>query len=216
MRQPRTKSEIPVKRSVSAILLFFLAFTLLAQSKPDADKEYRAKNYGAAVDICVVEIKKGSATVNTYNILLWSLNRQKRYRETITYGTQGLKKFKDMRIVESMGVAYYYLGNYESALANFKTYVAAQPEGVFIDDVYFYMGEIYIRQGEFNNADIALTTAVHHYPKSAMWWTRLGYAREQAGFYESALKAYDQALVINKNYADAKTGRERVAAKQNS
>ena len=205
-----------MKRSVSAILLFFLAFSLSAQTRPDAAKEYRAKNYGAAVDICVAEIKAGSATVNTYNILLWSLNRQKRYREAITYGTQGLKKFKDMQIVESMGVAYYYLGNYDKALANFKTYVAAQPEGTFIDDVYFYMGEIYIRAGEFNNADIALTTAVHHYPKSAMWWTRLGYAREQAGFYESALKAYDQALSINKNYADAKTGRERVAAKLNS
>ena len=132
------------------------------------------------------------------------------------YGNQGSKKYRDMRIIESMGVAYYYLGDYDRALANLKTYAAELPDGSFIDDVYFFMGEIYIRKGEFNNADIALTTAVHHYPKSAMWWTRLGYAREEAGYFDGALKAYDQALKINKNYADAKAGHDRVAAKLKS
>lgn len=211
------KSESIVKRSFSVILLLFLAFTLAAQeAKPDAAKEYKAKNYESAVDICLAEINAGKYTVDTYNILLWSLNRQKRYRETITYGQQASKKYRDMRIVESMGVAYYYLANYDRALSSFKTYAAALPEGSFIDDVYYFMGEIYIRKSEFNNADIALTTAVHHYPKSAMWWARLGYAREQAGSYESALAAYDQALAINKNNAEAKGGRDRVAPKLNS
>ena len=207
---------MPVKRAVSAFLFLFLAFTLMAQTKPDALKEYRAKQYGTAVDICLAEIKAGTYTVDTYNILLWSLNRQKRYRETITYGNQASKKYRDMRIIESMGVAYYYVGNYDRALSNFKTYAAELPEGSFIDDVYYFLGEIYIKQNEFNNADIALTTAVHHYPKSAMWWARLGYAREQAGSFEAALAAYDQALSINRNQAEAKSGRDRVAAKLNS
>ena len=211
------KSEISVKKSFSVILLLFLAVSLFAQNaKPDAAKEYRDKNFAAAVDICLVEINEGRATVDTYNILLWSLNRQKRYRDTITYGQQASKKYRDMRIIESMGVAYYYLGNYDRALANLKTYAAELPSGTFIDDVYYFLGEIYIRKGEFNNADIALTTAVHHYPRSAMWWARLGYAREQTGSFESALAAYDQALKINKNNAEAKSGRDRVAAKLNS
>ena len=206
-----------MKKTLSALLLLFLVFSLSAQNtKPDAAKEYKAKNYETAVDICLSEIKAGKYTVDTYNILLWSLNRQKRYRETINYGNQASKKYRDMRIIESMGVAYYYTGNYDRALANFKTYAGELPEGSFIDDVYYFLGEIYIRKGEFNNADIALSTAVHHYPKSAIWWTRLGYAREQAGSFEGALKAYDQALKINKNNAEAKSGRDRVAAKLNS
>ena len=109
---PGTKSEISVKRSVSVLLLLFLSFALFAQTKPDAVKEYKAKNYDSAVDICLDEIKSGKYTVDTYNILLWSLNRQKRYKETIAHGNQGLKKYRDMRIIESMGVAYYYTGNY--------------------------------------------------------------------------------------------------------
>lgn len=206
-----------VKKSFSVILLLFLVFSLFAQeAKPDAAKEYRAKNYGAAVDICLAEINEGSATLDTYNVLLWSLNRQKRYRDTITYGQQASKKYRDMRIIESMGVAYYYLGNYDRALTNFKAYAAELPTGAFIDDVYYFLGEIYIRKGEFNNADIALTTAVHHYPRSAMWWARLGYAREQALSFDAALAAYDQALKINKNNAEAKSGHDRVAAKLNS
>lgn len=213
---PRTKSELSVKKTVSVILLLLLAFSLFAQTKPDAAKEYKAKNYKSAVDICLAEIKAGKSTADTYAILLWSLNRQKRYKETITYGNQGLKKYNDMRIIETMGVAYYYNGDDDRALANLKTYAAELPEGSFIDDVYFFMGEIYIRKGEFNNADIALTTAVYHYPKSAMWWSQLGYAREQTGSFESALAAYDQALKINKNYADAKAGHDRVAAKLKS
>ena len=216
-RPQHRKSDTAVKRALSIILLLFLSFGLYAQNaKPDAAKEYQAKNYQAAADICIAEINSGKYTVDTYNILLWSLNKQKRYREVITYGNQGSKKYRDMRIIESMGVAYYYLNNYDRALTNFKTYAAELPEGSFIDDVYFYMGEIYIRKGEFNNADIALSTAVHHYPKSAMWWTRLGYAREQAGSFEGALKAYEQALQINKNYADAKSGRDHMAAKLKS
>ena len=206
-----------MKRALSVLLLLLLTFSLYAQNaKPDAAKEYRAKNYESAVDICLAEIKTGKYTVDTYNILLWSLNRQKRYRETINYGNQASKKYRDMRIIESLGVAYYYVGNYERALSSFKTYAGELPEGTFIDDVYYFMGEIYIRQKEFNNADIALSTAVHHYPKSAMWWARLGYAREQAESYEGALQAYDQALKINKNNAEAKSGHDRVAAKLNS
>ena len=205
-----------MKRPVSVILLLFLAFTLFAQTRPDAAKEYKAKNYGTAVDICISEIKADKSTADTYAILLWSLNRQKRYREAVNYGNQGLKKYNDMRLVESQGVAYYYLGSYDQALASLKSYAAELPEGSFIDDVYYFLGEIYIRRGEFQNADIALTTAVHHYPKSAVWWARLGYAREQAGFYEGALAAYDQALKINKNNAEAKSGRDRVVAKLKS
>ncbi len=206
-----------MKRFLSAVLLLSFAFSLHAQNaKPDAAKEYRAKNYKSAVDICLDEINADNYTVDTYTILLWSLNRQKRYRETITYGQQASKKYRDMRIIETMGVAYYYTGNYTRALSNFKTYAAALPEGAFIDDVYYFMGEIFIRQNEFNNADIALSTAVHHYPKSAMWWTRLGYAREQAGSFQAALDAYDRALAINRKYADAESGRQRVAAKLNS
>lgn len=193
------------------ILLFVLfSFFSTAVFAQDALKEYRARNYQVSADICKSEIEGEKATVDTYCVLIWSLNKLKSYREALSYGNRALKLYKDMRIVEGMGVSYYYLGDYAKAMNNFKAYKAKQPDGPFVDDVCYFMGEIYIRNGEFNNADISLTEAVSRYPKSAKWWTRLGFAREQAGSIELAVIAYEEALKLNKNYADAKKGLARV------
>jgi tetratricopeptide (TPR) repeat protein len=47
-------------------------------------------------------------------------------------------------------------------------------------------------------------------PRNAYWWVRLAYARENAGEYVSALAAYEQALTLNENLADARKGLERI------
>ena len=61
---------------------------------------------------------------------------------------------------------------------------------------YFFLGELFIRIGEYNHADIALTTAVYHNPNTARWWARLGYAREMAKDYSHSLLAYEEALKL--------------------
>jgi predicted Zn-dependent protease len=76
--------------------------------------------------------------------------------------------------------------------------------------VYYFMGEIFIQQGKFNNADIALSTALYHSPNVADWWTRLGYARERGGDFQWSLEAYNKALALNPNLVDAVRGRSRV------
>jgi predicted Zn-dependent protease len=75
--------------------------------------------------------------------------------------------------------------------------------------VYYYVGEIYIRLGRFRHADIALSTAVHYTPGNAAWWSRLAYARESAGDYQEAVTAYERALSLNAQIADARRGLER-------
>ena len=76
--------------------------------------------------------------------------------------------------------------------------------------MYYFLGEIYIRLGRFRHADIALTTAVHWMPGNAAWWTRLAYARENAGDYGESAAAYERALSLNSQLADARRGLERV------
>ena len=44
----------------------------------------------------------------------------------------------------------------------------------------------------------------------APWWSRLGFAREQAGDHTHALEAYERALQLNSNLSEAARGRERV------
>jgi predicted Zn-dependent protease len=71
------------------------------------------------------------------------------------------------------------------------------------------MGEIYIRQGKYRHADIALSTAVHWVPGNAAWWTRLAFARENAGDLTEAVAAYERALALNSQLPDARRGLDR-------
>ena len=74
------------------------------------------------------------------------------------------------------------------------------------------MGEIYIRQTKFQQADISLSAAVRKNPLSDSWWTRLGYAREMAGNYYESMAAYEEALKLDPLKTDAINGKDRVAA----
>jgi len=80
--------------------------------------------------------------------------------------------------------------------------------------MYYYMGMIYISRKEYVFADIALSTAVHHYANEANWWERLGFARENANDPEAALTAYNEALKRNPNHPDALRGKDRVRLNQ--
>ena len=116
----------------------------------------------------------------------------------------------DPRVIENAGEALFYLGRRAEALRYFEEYAAISPTGGRIDLVYYFMGEIFIQQGKFNNADIALSTALYHSPNVADWWTRLGYARERGGDFQWSLEAYNKALALNPNLVDAVRGRSRV------
>ena len=79
--------------------------------------------------------------------------------------------------------------------------------------MYNFLGEIYVRLKKFAHADIAFSTAVRFSPNNALWWTRLGYAREQLNETTYALQAYEQALELDKNLVDAQNGRKRVLSR---
>jgi predicted Zn-dependent protease len=116
----------------------------------------------------------------------------------------------DVRITQILGEIHYYQGRNEEAMQLFREYANAAPEGQRIDQVYYFMGEIFIRQGKFRHADIALSTAVHWVPGNAVWWVRLGFARESAGDLSSAMEAYQRALTLNSQITDAQRGIERI------
>lgn len=191
-------------------VLFFISFSLMAQDRLDALKEYRDGNYQKAVDICIQELDLMPGNLDSYVVLGWSLIRLNRYKDAETYAirAQDISRY-DPRIIEILGEAHYFQGHNQEALRFFQEYVNLAPEGSRIDYVYYYMGEIYIRLGRFKHSDIALSTAVRYVPGNAAWWNRLGYARENAGEMQSALEAYERARNLNPQLGDAQHGIER-------
>jgi tetratricopeptide (TPR) repeat protein len=194
-----------------ALVLLTLPFAVYAQNRSyDALAEYRAGNFGQAVQICRDEIAADANNLESYVVMCWSLLMLNRYEEALGYARTGraLSRY-DARITEILGEVYYYQGRNAEALQYFQEYTSQAPEGQRIEMVYYFIGEIYIRLGRFRHADIAFSTAVHRLPGNAAWWARLGYARENAGDLTEALTAYERALALNPQLTDARRGMER-------
>jgi len=196
---------------VNVCLLFLLVFCIHAQNRPDALAEYNRGNFERSVSICRDEIAENPNNMESHVVICWSLIRLNRYEEAMRYARAGraINRF-DVRITQILGEVHYYLGMNNEALQYFQEYANAAPEGQRISIVYYFMGEIFIRQGKFRHADIALSTAVHWVPGNATWWVRLAYARENAGDLSSAMEAYDRAFALNSQLTDAQRGRERI------
>jgi tetratricopeptide (TPR) repeat protein len=192
--------------------LFFISFSIHAQNRPpDALAEYRSNNYERAVQICRDEITENPNNLESHVVICWSLIRLNRYEEALRYARAGRAIHRgDVRIIQILGEIHYFQGLNNEALQYFQEYASLAPEGQRIDSVYYFMGEIFIRQGRFRHADIALSTAVHWMPENAAWWVRLAYTRENAGDLNSAIEAYERALLLNPQLADAQRGMDRI------
>ncbi len=184
----------------------------------DALQMYRDKRYAAAVDETLAEIAATPRNIDSYVVLGWSLLALSRYQEALDWGKKALTVSPyDDRVIEILGEASYRLNQNQAALRYFEQYVSLVPGGNnrLIDDVYYFMAETYVRLGELNHADIALSAAIHFQPNEPLYWTRLGYVREQLKEYSLALDAYSRALNLNPNLADAVAGRDRVQSLAN-
>jgi tetratricopeptide (TPR) repeat protein len=191
--------------------LFLLTINANAQTRPDALAEYRAGNFERAVLICREELTENPNNLESHVVICWSLIRLNRLEEAMRYARTGRSLYRfDVRITQIMGEISYYQGRNDEALQYFQEYASTAPEGQRIDQVYYLMGEVYIRQGKFRHADIALSTAVHWVPNNAAWWVRLAYTRENAGDLSSAIEAYERALSLNSQLTDAQRGIERI------
>ncbi len=201
-------------------LVFVFAFSLnisnvFAQNtQQDALVLYHNGKFSDAVKVCEAELAENPNRVESYVVMCWSLVKNKQYAEAETRANEGLKVSPyDLRLIEILGEAKYYLGKNTGAMEQFQRYVANAPEsGSRVGSAYMFMGEIFIRQARYQHADIALSSAVKKEPGLDKWWVRLGYAREMAGNYYESINAYDEALKLNSSSIDAMKGRERVSA----
>ena len=203
-------------KNFSALCIFLFFFTsIFAQQKPDALKLYNAGKYKEAISACEKELEKTPENMDSYVVLCWSLVKNKQYTEAEMRAGNALMISKyDHRIIEILGEAKYHLGKNNEALSLFQEYISLVPTtGSRLGAVYYYVVEIYILQGKFEHADIALSQAVMLEPLKESWWIRLGYAREMTRTWTAASEAYQKALDLNPLLDDAKRGKERVMAK---
>lgn len=212
------------KYFVCGFFVFFLILLLVpallysqwnwGAERRDPLREYRNGSFEEAVKICKADIAADPSNLESHVVLCRSLVKLGRYEEGRTYALAGRNISRyDPRIVEILGEVYYFQGRNNEALRYFEEYISLAPQGDRINSVYYYIGEIFIRQGQFRRADIALSTAVYYMPNNAHWWARLAYARESAGEFQAAAAAYAEAVALNENLEGARKGLDRVKAR---
>ena len=201
--------------SIFVILIVQVSAIFAQTQQKDALVLYHNGKYKESVQVCEEELKENPNRVDSYVVMCWSLVKNKQYAEAEQRATEGLGvSAYDLRLIEVLGEARYYLGKNNGAMEQFQKYVAsANDSSSRLGTAYYFMGEIYIRQGRYQHADISLSSAVKKEPLIDNWWIRLGYAREMAGNYLEALEAYDEALRLNSSSVDASRGRDRVKDK---
>ena len=203
-----------MRRGILGILFVLLCIPAFAQEKPDALELYKAGKYLESIKVCQEELAESPKNIDSYVVLGWSQLKLRRYAEALeTAETADKISPHDSRLVQIMGEAKYYLGRIEDALASLEEYVRLRPTGDRIARVYWLMGECFISLKEYQNADIALSTALYSEQNNSGWWARLGYARELADDLKYAREAYDRALRLDPNLIDAQRGKERVEKK---
>ncbi len=205
-----------LKRNLLFILFLSFVTIVSAQTKkPDALVLYRNGKYAESVKICEQEIVADPKNLDSYSVLCWSLIGNHQYSEAEQRATDGLKvNAYDIRLIEVLGEAKFYLGKNSKALEQFEKYIAnANDESARLGTAYYYMGEVYIREQKYQHADISFSMAVKKEPLRDRWWARLGYARELAKNYHEAITAYEESLKLNPSERDAANGKARVTKK---
>lgn len=204
-----------MKKICLLFCLAVLSVSVYAQAKQDALKLYNNGNYTEAISVCEEELKNDPSRIDAYVVMCWALVRNRQYSQAEQRAQEGLESSPhDLRLIEILGEAKYYLGKNSGAMEQFQKYVGAAPESApRVSSAFYFMGEIYIKQGRYQHADIAFTSACRKDPSKDTWWVRLGYARKMAGNYRESYAAYEEALRLNPANADAKSGLDDVGNK---
>jgi tetratricopeptide (TPR) repeat protein len=201
--QPVFAQTNPDNSRMSALQSYRTGRDLEGMNRMDEAMRY----YNQAVQMCVDDISRNTATRDTYAVFTWTLQRQKQYADVIIWGERALQLYpNDYRIIETMGEAYFYLNQYDRSLRFMQRYVNFLPQGDRTSVAYFFIGEIFRLQGKFLHADIAYTTAVQLEPNLSLWWYRLGTVREALGDFTAAVQAYERAIRLNPDYQEARAG----------
>ena len=200
--------------AAAVLIAAFATAQLSAQDKPDALELYRANKFAEAVKVTQQELAVTPSNLDSYVVMGWSYLRLQQYSDALAAGEKAFAlNPNDPRLIQIVGEAEVFLGKIDDALKNLQQYVVLRPGGDRIGRVYWLMGECYIRLKEYQNADIAISTAVYYEQNNAVWWARLGYARELGNSLKWASDAYSRALKLDPGLVDAQRGKDSVDKK---
>jgi tetratricopeptide (TPR) repeat protein len=197
-------------RAIHFFLVLFLGTLAFAQIGP-ARASFEREDYTSADTEALTELSREPGNYEAYEILSLAMLAREEYEEALKYGKEGLAIRGDsMEMVAAVGISSFYLGRNEEALGHFNHYIRRAPLGERIHLIYFYTGEVYIRQQQWQKADIALSSALYHSPTMGSWWVKLGSLRLNKEAWIRAGEAFQEALELDPSNEEARRGIQAV------
>ena len=113
---------------------------------------------------------------------------------------KGYKNFKEADFYVGSGLAYGQAGQYDKALADFRTALAKDPDNA---ETYNNMGLYFTEKGVIDSALIYLDKAITMKKDFYQAWYNRGNTWAKSGDFNKAIADYNKSLEIKPGYTDA-------------
>ncbi|AHH03529.1 Tetratricopeptide repeat family protein [Borrelia nietonii YOR] len=188
------------------ILILLSCLSLLkAQEKEDSLLLYRQGKFQEAIINTQNEIKHKTNNLDARVILIWSLIAIGEYKRAELESIKGLEINKnDSRIIQALGEAYFFQGQYKNALKHFQKYISLDSNGARIAKVYILTADSFYKLERYNEADFAYENALRFLPNNQNLLLKLAKARLNAKNKILAKETLTKLLTLNPNHLEAK------------
>jgi tetratricopeptide (TPR) repeat protein len=112
-----------------------------------------------------------------------------------------------LEVLMNDGITYFYLGEFDAALATWKMCVERDPKNA---KPYNFMGVVYYKKEDYTAAVESFKKAIELDPASAETFNNLGYALFLLGNYKDAEGYFQKALAIDPYFTQASSNLKTV------
>lgn len=158
------------------------------------------KQYQQAYDVLQKAIDADDGNFTLQQAQLPIANQLGKYREVIETGKKLTRENTDVNVINEMGQAYFYLKEYQSCAAIFKT---LEDLGIQNEGTLYYMALSYRELKEYDKAANYARKTIDEgiSGHTALYYTTLGGIYENKNQFSEAQEAYKRGLTFNNSSA---------------
>ncbi|QFP41816.1 tetratricopeptide repeat protein [Borrelia miyamotoi] len=175
------------------------------KEKEDSLLLYKQGKFQEAIINTQEELKYKPKNLDARSILIWSLIAIGEYKRAELESIKGLEINKhDPRIIQALGEAYFFQGQYNNALKYFQKYISFGSNGARIVKVYILIADSFYKLERYNEADFAYENALRFLPNNQNILLKLAKSRLNAQNKILAKDTLIKVLTLNPNHSEAK------------
>ncbi len=160
---------------------------------------YKQGRLRESIENSLILIKRDKNNISAYAVAGLSYLGLKQWSKALEISKEGYKLApNDLRLLATIGEAYYELNKNELALEYLSRYVllGQQGQGTLKHWMYYYMAVIYKRLNKLHKADIALSAAIFYDSLRTDWILELAQLKEKKGEKNESLVLYKKVLSL--------------------